>query len=810
MDHLLYPLADEPLPEYLKDFEQKSISTTLKTTSLQPCTTNQASLSSKPVSAMVMHTPAANTAPSPPPVISEQQQQQQTQHEFEPSRSLSLKRERSPDTFRPGKRIMKLHENVDGDQDKNAMDIDIDDGFRVTTPLECGSQAIQLETPMAQLQDPLASSGLTTEAEPDAPETTCISIPATLTAPIPTSGIASSSSSQQQHTVSHATSLETLGSPHLTLPSPSASPQNRDFEDDKSESPSMDVEDPVFGTMPLMSWFRPGSRKTVQMFDSFENLSPRFKSYVLYNLLKRTDRKTLALMSGLIVPALRRDLLSSLPAELGYHILSYLDVKSLCSAARVAKSWATLIDSSDWLWKNLLAQDDFTVTDEVLNQAIDEKWGYTGWSTSSAAGLRESLSSAFKSTNKPNVYKAIYRRKYLTFQNWMNPNSKPKRLSVQGHGSDVVTCLQFDDDKIVTGSDDNTISIYDTATGALRHRFSGHDGGVWALKYSGNTLVTGSTDRTVRVWDIAKKRCTHVFQGHSSTVRCLDILEPSPVTEKDGSITVMPKEPIIVTGSRDMTLRVWKLPPSKTKSVNYTEAENPYFVRTMVGHTNSVRALSGYGDTVVSGSYDTTVRVWKISTGECQWELRGHGQRVYSAVLDHKRNRCISGSMDWFVKVWCIETGTLLYTLEGHTSLVGLIDLDRSTIVSAAADSTLRVWDPETGHSLHKLVGHQGPITCFQHDENKVVAGSEKYLKLWDIRTGEHVRDLLTGLSRIWQVNFNDRRCVAAVQREDKTFIEIMDFYYDPQDPSLSLTSSSNQEGTNTNNEITTIVQRQE
>ncbi|KAK9318754.1 WD40-repeat-containing domain protein, partial [Lipomyces orientalis] len=85
-----------------------------------------------------------------------------------------------------------------------------------------------------------------------------------------------------------------------------------------------------------------------------------------------------------------------------------------------------------------------------------------------------------------------------------NSNSNPNHLSFGAHGRNVVTCLQFDSDKIITGSDDCYINIHDTRTGKLRARLGGHERGIWALQYVGNTLVSGSTDRTVRVWDIEK------------------------------------------------------------------------------------------------------------------------------------------------------------------------------------------------------------------------------------------------------------------------------------------------------------------
>jgi F-box and WD-40 domain protein CDC4 len=362
----------------------------------------------------------------------------------------------------------------------------------------------------------------------------------------------------------------------------------------------------------------------------------------------------------------------------------------------------------------------------------------------------------------------------------MAEDTKPRHIAFRAHQRHVVTCLQFDTDKILTGSDDTNINVYDTKTGALRSRLEGHEGGVWALQYEGNTLVSGSTDRSVRVWDIEKGRCTQVFQGHTSTVRCLVILKPTKIGETlDGKPIIMPKEEMIITGSRDSTLRVWKLPKPGDRSIMQTgssaagDLDNPYFVRALTGHHHSVRAIAAHGDTLVSGSYDCTVRVWKVSTGETIQRLQGHTQKVYSVVLDHARNRCISGSMDNMVKVWSLETGQCIFTLEGHTSLVGLLDLSHERLVSAAADSTLRIWDPENGQCKSRLCAHTGAITCFQHDGQKVISGSDRTLKMWNVKTGEFVQDLLTDLSGVWQVKFNERRCVAAVQRNSLTYIEV-------------------------------------
>ncbi|KAG0288951.1 SCF ubiquitin ligase complex subunit cdc4, partial [Dissophora globulifera] len=377
-------------------------------------------------------------------------------------------------------------------------------------------------------------------------------------------------------------------------------------------------------------------------------------------------------------------------------------------------------------------------------------------------------------------YKALFRRHWIIRQNWSK--GRAKYIQFTGHSDRVVTCLQFDSEKIISGYDDQSIHVYDTVTGNRLKKLDGHEGGVWALQYRGNTLVSGATDRTVRVWDIEKGVCTHTFRGHTSTVRCLQIVMPVNVNkDPHGPPKYEPEFPVIVTGSRDSTLLVWRLPDPELNG-HIPPSDGSWLLHTLVGHTQSVRALAAEGSTLVSGSYDCTVRVWNICTGALVHRLQGHTQKVYSVVLDTERNQCMSGSMDAFVRIWSLEDGSCLHVLEGHGSLVGLLGLSANHLVSAAADCTVRIWDPARGVCLRVLAAHAAAITCFQHDGNKVISGSDGNLKMWDFKTGKFIRNLLTGLGSVWQVKFDERRCVAAVQRaganggNGATYFEVLDY----------------------------------
>jgi F-box and WD-40 domain protein CDC4 len=359
----------------------------------------------------------------------------------------------------------------------------------------------------------------------------------------------------------------------------------------------------------------------------------------------------------------------------------------------------------------------------------------------------------------------------------MGFETEPRHLAFRAHERHVVTCMLLESDMILTGSDDTSINLYDAQTGALCKVFQGHDGGVWALQLDGDILVSGSTDQTIRVWSIATGKCLHVFKGHTMTVRCLAIVKPAQIDiATDDPLVTMPKQPLLVSASRDSTLRVWKLPQPNDQPTYQAnpvpDTENAYLLNVLRGRQNTIRDIAAYGDTVVSGSYDSTVRVWKISTGETVHLLTGHTQKVYSVALDHKNRRCVSGSMDNLVKIWCLDTGGCLFSLQGHTSLVGLLQLNHGLLVSGAPDGTLRIWNPDNW-ACQAILTHTGAITAFQHDSRKVISGSDRTLKMWDIETGECLRDLLSDLTGVWQVRFDDKRCVAAVQRNNITYLEV-------------------------------------
>jgi WD40 repeat protein len=170
---------------------------------------------------------------------------------------------------------------------------------------------------------------------------------------------------------------------------------------------------------------------------------------------------------------------------------------------------------------------------------------------------------------------------------------------------------------------------------------------------------------------------------------------------------------------------------------------HPALIRTLQGHTYWVNgcAVSPQGDSIVSASFDGTLKVWDARTGATRLTLEEHGSLVNGCAVSPDGDYIVSASSDPTLKVWDARTGATRLTLEGHTDAVKgcAVSPDGAYIVSASSDTTLRVWDAHTGAARFTLEGHTSVVNgcAVSPDGDYIVsASSDTTLKVWDARTG--------------------------------------------------------------------------
>ncbi|WP_347339541.1 WD40 repeat domain-containing protein, partial [Planktothrix sp. FACHB-1355] len=96
---------------------------------------------------------------------------------------------------------------------------------------------------------------------------------------------------------------------------------------------------------------------------------------------------------------------------------------------------------------------------------------------------------------------------------------------------------------------------------------------------------------------------------------------------------------------------------------------------TLTGHSNSVNsvAFSPDGQTLASGSFDDTIKIWDIRSGKLKTTLTGHSNWVRSVAFSPDGQTLASGSDDNTIKIWDIHSGKLKTTLTGHSDNVNSV-----------------------------------------------------------------------------------------------------------------------------------------
>jgi len=146
-----------------------------------------------------------------------------------------------------------------------------------------------------------------------------------------------------------------------------------------------------------------------------------------------------------------------------------------------------------------------------------------------------------------------------------------------------------------------------------------------------------------------------------------------------------PTTPVVDTLKQEERVPNLSLPNPKISLVN-----------TLLGHTSSVRSLAISPDntTIVSGSYDNTIKVWDLATGQLKATLTGHSSEIESVAISTDNSTIVSASGDKTVKVWDLKTGELKATLTNHKDWIWSVAVssDNTAIVSGTTDNIINLW----------------------------------------------------------------------------------------------------------------------
>ena len=285
---------------------------------------------------------------------------------------------------------------------------------------------------------------------------------------------------------------------------------------------------------------------------------------------------------------------------------------------------------------------------------------------------------------------------------------------LSGHTGAAANVIVTPDGKtLVSVGNDNTVRLWDAATGKLLKTLDEHTGWVGSvvLTPDGAYAITAGGDNSIRVWDIKTQKEVKKLEGHTVAIRGLAITA-------DGKT--------LISGASDKTCRAWDLTTYKEIKRYGDEKESVESV-----------AVTPDGQYVLAGNDVGVITVYDAKTGAAKCKYDKHdGTMVYTIVTTADGKTAYSGARDKDIHVWDVATGKEIRRIKGHTEQVYQLALsnDGKYLASASYDKTVRIWDVATNKEQKKLEGHTDGVqgVCFTPDGRFVFSASwDKSIRKW-------------------------------------------------------------------------------
>ncbi|MGK7950422.1 MAG: AAA-like domain-containing protein [Xenococcaceae cyanobacterium] len=280
------------------------------------------------------------------------------------------------------------------------------------------------------------------------------------------------------------------------------------------------------------------------------------------------------------------------------------------------------------------------------------------------------------------------------------------------------------------------------------NRLSGHTAPVFAVDISpdGGLIVTGSEDRTVKLWK-RDGNLLNTFNQHQAAV---------------WDVAFSPDGNLIASVSRDRTVKLWH--------------QNGQLIDTFIGHQDEVLgvAFSPDGNLIASTSRDRTVKLWH-QNGQLIDSLDNHQSSVWKAVFSPDGELIATASEDRTIKLWKLDNRgkfQLHQTLTSHTNEVRNVAFspDGRLIASVSLDRTAKVWQADSGQLLHTLESHSSPVVGVVFSGNGEViatAGWDNTIKIWNLE-GALLKTINIEKKRIWDIDISpDGKSIASASEQD-------------------------------------------
>ncbi|KNC51179.1 WD repeat-containing protein 61 [Thecamonas trahens ATCC 50062] len=271
--------------------------------------------------------------------------------------------------------------------------------------------------------------------------------------------------------------------------------------------------------------------------------------------------------------------------------------------------------------------------------------------------------------------------------------------------------------KIVTGSVDNTVKVWDAENMVAEHELTGHDLGVIdvAVNGAGDLAASTSFDSTIKIWNLENGTCTSTIATSAA---------------ESWAIAFSPSARHLATTTHAGNVALYSVDSGSLETTFESSAKK---FGLSVAYTED-------GETLAMSAMDGSITVFDVATGAIKASFTAHAKPVRSLSFSPS-GFLMAASDDMHVSALSVDNNEVIYSIVAHSSWV--LDVtataDGAHFATSSSDKEVKIWDvmgnPAPVHVFH---GHTDQVWSVAYDvtgSKLVSAGDDAAIQVYDCPT---------------------------------------------------------------------------
>ena len=276
-------------------------------------------------------------------------------------------------------------------------------------------------------------------------------------------------------------------------------------------------------------------------------------------------------------------------------------------------------------------------------------------------------------------------------------------------------------------SNDNLLKYYNKKNNSIQI-FEGHLDFIMNITIKENLIITSSKDNSIRIWkyNINEEgeiniKTICILLGHSETVNTTDF--------------IFKKNKKLISGCKDGSIKLWNIEKIFNKNLNLTLSNK----KNKNNFTNEKKEEE------------------ILEIKESENSIISHKDEVNIIKYSPNEKLIISGSYDKTIKIYSPNLN-LINTLTGHKR--GITDISFSPyakiLVSSSSDKTIKLWNLNDYSCLNSFEGHLSTVLkvdFIYNGTHLISSGGDGLIKIWNIKNSECINTIDSHEGKIWALD---------------------------------------------------------